>query len=441
MVLIPTYLALNKTISSGLTFNGKLKFYHSPLKILAKLLPFSKIALVFEAPNLYCGLVVAVLCLIYFFKKNHTLRSRVIFISLAIFTYLSLNFNLFDFIWHGFHFPNQLPARQSFIVIFAMISLAFSVFIQIDRERKNIANILTFILIVGICANSIYTLSNQTWKSNVKNYTVYDADMEYITKKYKSDDYFYRMEFLTPSYNLGQRYGYNGIGYYSSTMSANTYNFFEKIGMEIYALRVSTEYVPSNILNAIFGVKYFFKTEDDLDQKLFLYEKEVLDKVTVYENPYALPLAFSVDTSVLDLDMNPNSDLQNEMLRHMIGDRSSSKYYNEKDFARAIGILKNNSLDITSFSKTDITGIIDNSKDSILYTSIPNDGGWSAFVDGKKTEIVTIFDYLCGIPLTEGKHTIRLVYTPPGVELGTLISLMSIVFFFIYTYRIKKLQK
>ena len=87
MVLIPTYLALNKTISSGLTFNGKLKFYHSPLKILAKLLPFSKIALVFEAPNLYCGLVVAVLCLIYFFKKNHTLRSRVIFISLAIFTF------------------------------------------------------------------------------------------------------------------------------------------------------------------------------------------------------------------------------------------------------------------------------------------------------------------------------------------------------------------
>src|SRR5699024_834099 len=134
-----------------------------------------------------------------------------------------------------------------------------------------------------------------------------------------------------------------------------------------------------------------------------------LDKVTVYENPYVLPLAFSEDPSVLDLDMNSNSDLQNEMLRHMIGDKSSSTYSNEKDFARAINKLKDNSLDITSFSKTDITGIIDNSKDSILYSSIPDDGGWSAYVDGKKTEIVTIFDYLCGIPLTEGKHTVRLV--------------------------------
>lgn len=441
VVLIPTYLVLNKTISSTLTFNGDLKFYHSPLKLLVKLLPFSKISLAFEAPNLYCGFIVVILCLIYFFKKDNSLRSRVIFISIVVFSYLSLNFNLLDFIWHGFHFPNQLPARQSFILIFAMISLGFSVFIQIERDRKVIANIITVILIIGISANSVYTLSTQTWKGSVDRYTIYDEDMGNITNKYNSEEHFYRMEFLTPAYNLGQRYGYNGIGYYSSTMSANAYNFFENIGMDIYARRVSTKYVPSNILNAIFGVKYLFETEDDWDKNLFIYEKEHFDKITLYENPYALPIAFSVDPSVLDLDMNQASDLQNEILKHMIGDKSGNTYSNEEDFAKAINKLKDNSLEITSFSETDITGTIDNSKDSILYTSIPNDGGWSAYVDGKKTELLTVFDYLCSIPLTEGKHTIRLVYRTPGIKLGSVISFISIIGFLIYSYSIKKMQQ
>ena len=442
IVLIPTYLALKRTIASNLTFNGGLEFYHTPIEILAKLLPFSKISLAFEAPNLYCGLVIVLLCLLYIFKRNNTLRSRVVFITLAVFAYLSLNFNIFDFIWHGFHFPNQLPARHSFIAIFAMISLAYSVFIDINK--KSIAYILAIILLIEISANSIYTISTQTWKGNAVKYTMHDSDMEYITEKYKDDgNNFHRMELLTPSYNAGLRYGYNGIGYYSSTMSANAYNFFENIGMEIYAKRVSSKYVSSNILNSIFGIKYLVDIDGTYDNSLFIKEIELLDKATVYENPYSLPLAFVVDQSVLDVDMSNEYalDLQDEILKHMLGDESSKNYTNESDFADAIYKLRENSLQITSFSETDITGTVTNNKDGILYTSIPNDGGWSIFVDGKETEVLTIFDYLCGIRLSEGKHTVRLVYKTPGIKLGSIISFISIGIFLIYNNKLNKLQK
>lgn len=264
---------------------------------------------------------------------------------------------------------------------------------------------------------------------------MYDDEMEYITGKYNDKgNQFYRMELLTPSYNGGQRYGYNGIGYYSSTMSANAYNFFEKIGMEIYAKRVSTKYVSSNILNSIFSVRYLIDIDESYDDSLFIKEIESLDKITIYENPYSLPLAFVVDQSVLDVDMNNQSsrDLQNEIFKHMLGDKDSNNYSNENNFAEAIYRLRENSLQITSFSETKISGTIDSSEDGILYTSIPNDGGWRIFVDDKETEVLTVFDYLCGIKLPKGEHRIRLVYRAPGTSLGGIISLISLVIFFIY---------
>ncbi len=38
---------------------------------------------------------------------------------------MSFNINVLDFIWHGMHFPNQLPYRNSFVYIFLVLSMAY----------------------------------------------------------------------------------------------------------------------------------------------------------------------------------------------------------------------------------------------------------------------------------------------------------------------------
>lgn len=140
IVLIPTYLALGQTIASDLTFGGELRFYHSLGEILVKLLPFSKISLAFEAPNLYCGLITVFLFIAYLFQKNQTIRKRVIFITLFLFALLSFNLNILDFIWHGFHYPNQLPGRESFLAIFLMVSLAYVMFHKVQMNKRILGN-------------------------------------------------------------------------------------------------------------------------------------------------------------------------------------------------------------------------------------------------------------------------------------------------------------
>ena len=63
--------------------------------------------------------------------------------------------------------------------------------------------------------------------------------------------------------------------------------------------------------------------------------------------------------------------------------------------------------------------------ESFLFTSIPADEGWRVLVDGQEVETVKVFDYLLGIPLTAGEHTVELCYTAPGFRTGLGISLAS----------------
>ncbi|MCK9350692.1 MAG: YfhO family protein, partial [Clostridiales bacterium] len=52
-------------------------------------------------------------------------------------SYFSFNLNILDYLWHGFHFPNQLPARQSFLFIFVLLTFG------ITRAEKPIGVIST----------------------------------------------------------------------------------------------------------------------------------------------------------------------------------------------------------------------------------------------------------------------------------------------------------
>ena len=56
--------------------------------------------------------------------------------------------------------------------------------------------------------------------------------------------------------NGGLMYGYNGISYYSSTMSKEAYDFFGRMGLPIYAKNVSTRYTSTPELDAFFSVRY-----------------------------------------------------------------------------------------------------------------------------------------------------------------------------------------
>lgn len=92
------------------------------------------------------------------------------------------------------------------------------------------------------------------------------------------------------------------------------------------------------------------------------------------------------------------------------------------------GELKADHLENTEFAANKISGTIDLASSKLLCLTIPYSKGWTAYVDGKKAEILRTNTMYSGIVLNKGKHVVELRYFTPGLKAGLLCTLMGVVF-------------
>ncbi len=95
----------------------------------------------------------------------------------------------------------------------------------------------------------------------------------------------------------------------------------------------------------------------------------------------------------------------------------------EEVFRRGYDILNAATLELTEFETTYIRGRISCNREGLLYTSIPQDGNWKAFVDGKEAEITLVGEAMVALDLTEGEHVVEFRYENRAFETGLWISL------------------
>ncbi len=118
----------------------------------------------------------------------------------------------------------------------------------------------------------------------------------------------------------------------------------------------------------------------------------------------------------------------------------------EQLFRQGYDILAASTLELTQFSNTLVEGTIYCNRDGLMYTSIPQDGNWTAYVDGKPAEITLVGGYtkqsaddpdklehvdgaMIGIKLEKGAHVVRFEYRNKAYELGLTVSLSCLTVF------------
>ena len=89
--------------------------------------------------------------------------------------------------------------------------------------------------------------------------------------------------------------------------------------------------------------------------------------------------------------------------------------------------LSDEQLEVTSYDATSLNGTVTAKEAGLLFLTIPYSEGWSAWVDGNKTEITPVNDALMAIKLDAGKHDIRIEYIPAGFKPGACITCASVV--------------
>ena len=117
--------------------------------------------------------------------------------------------------------------------------------------------------------------------------------------------------------------------------------------------------------------------------------------------------------------------------------------FDEQQWKKAYHILSQEQMQVTGYSSTEITGSIETENGGIMFTSVPYDNNWVAYVDGVETEIIPLWnDTFVALDLEPGVHEIRLEYHQKGVVTGVVVSLLSIGMFamLIIMERRKKLQ-
>lgn len=567
-LLIPEYFALTLTVSGDMNFPKNLNRYFSVLEMISRQLMLVEPA-IFSAhePNIYSGMLVFLLVPLYALNPKLNIREKAGKFVLIFLFYISFNLNILNYIWHGFHFPNSLPCRQSFIFNFLLLTMAFEGLRSIRMyNTKDITRILggvvlLFLLIEHLMADEEYPyyvvyisllfvclyavalglyrnkafpktaaiciffgvviieafVNTEETSVNTTGRTSYVQDNAAIKtvldKAAESNSSFYRVEKLKRrTKNDASWHHYAGVSIFSSTANAGFGDLLANLGCE-KSTNSYSYYGSTPLTEAILSVKYVLSSElieDTPLRKLFTWQ----DTAYLYENQYTLPIGFlipdtmeelwadnannpfSVQNSFADLAANVSPlfvpvnhtvtgntiDIYPEQEEHVylyvtsdcedfsatftaadgtqyknplslssvrdmyimdLGvcpagshiafsangkDTISGYVYSLKqsNFEAFYQTLSARALQVTSFDDTHITATITAEKDSVLFTSILYEKGWTVKIDGKKTPVTAFKDALVSVPVTAGAHELEFSYTPYGLPVGIIITLVSL---------------
>ena len=127
-MVIPTYLILRHSSATGDTFPKDFKLTGDLFDFLGRFMVSANPNIRDGMANVPCGAIVVLLVPLFFTARKETgitLRHKIGYGVLLFIMYMSFTNRALNFIWHGFHFPNQIPYRQSFIMCFLLVNIAF----------------------------------------------------------------------------------------------------------------------------------------------------------------------------------------------------------------------------------------------------------------------------------------------------------------------------
>lgn len=350
VMLLPTWMSMQSTYYISADMPEKTELYNDLLDILNQMLPNAELTYREGLPNLYCGMFVVILLVFYWISRTIPLREKLLNGAFLVFLIFSLNINKLDFIWHGFHFPNQLPYRYTFMICFLLIAMAYQVFQRVDEIRvnhlwillaagggyyllaqkiltehikdldlfvysglawlalyvailllykkgrlpKNLLLILTVILLTCEMASNTCTSIDQVGTTQRSNYYANEADIAKLVKKAEgTDDRFGRTE-MNDNYilNCPAMYHYKGISQFSSSLNANATALMEHIGVEGAPDKNRFNYNQTDpVTNAMLNIRYLIGKNLPIDDSDF---KQIAKSGNsrLYESIYPLSIGY-----------------------------------------------------------------------------------------------------------------------------------------------------
>lgn len=98
----------------------------------------------------------------------------------------------------------------------------------------------------------------------------------------------------------------------------------------------------------------------------------------------------------------------------------------EAVFTRMLDKLHQGTPSSLTVADDSLTAVITMKEDGVLFTSLPADPGWTAWLDGRKVTLETVNDAFLAIPAQAGEHTLEMRFCPKGFVPGLGLSLLTL---------------
>lgn len=457
VLLLPTFFQLTLTSAADDIFPKTLTNYFDLFDYITRHFTAAAPLIREGAPNLYSGIIVLILLPVYFMCRSIPLKEKLWNLAVLMILILSFNMNMLNFIWHGFHYPNQLPHRFSFVYIFLVLSMSYEAFKNLHEfSGKQIGNICLWVLGVVVISQKFEDLSigfhtvyvsaifiilyavaltrghsnntralrkalilvaaveitTNTIITSVKigsleGYSIRDGyasgkeTLQIRDEIYSiaaEDKGFYRLEVLPPkTTNDPALYNYPGLSIFSSTIAEKPVKMLENLGYHSNGINSYIYQGSTAILDSLFGIKYLIYRDLNIEEKLYK-QTAATGELTVFTNPYALPLGFQATNELKNFNSTGSNPLetQNLLMEAICGVKDLLIPIEQKQGTQDNLSFNNQGTKYYGFTRTDknkdstarIQFEIEEAEQVYLYYKAPYDMKGSGFitVNGKKVE-------------------------------------------------------
>jgi uncharacterized membrane protein YfhO len=346
----------------------------------------------------------------------------------------------------------------SFLMIYALILFFYN---------KRATNVLRLALLVVICVEAYMFTSLTSNKRQVLTVDAFHQPVGYNDNTVKvlaaiksKDKGFFRVEkdyssgiAIHKSYNDAEIQTYYGTPSYNQFNQKYYIRFLTETGIIKGNDELSTRWAPGlssrPLLQTVVGVKYYLRKNKPDNFLKSTYEPFCISgNVTALRNKYFLPLGFTYDKvisygdfkklSILEKDMvllkafvieNGEKDIQDF---DVLDTNNMKKDYTIKEYGGDVDRLRRETMILTEHNQNSIKGTIQVSEKKLLFFSIPYDEGWTITIDGKKLKPKLINIGFMGVIISPGNHKVELSFRPPFLVSGTLIMILSFIFYMLF---------
>ena len=353
-MFMPAMYALSYTASGEMNFPETWTSYFSILEMMSRSLMSVPVS-IFNAhePNVYCTVAIFLLIPLYCLSDKINGKEKIGKLMLVALMLISFNLNVPNYIWHGLHFPNSLPARESFIYIFLVITMgyeallhlrsfttrqiggcfagALALFLIIEEnyvkgeeypfqivyvsalflmfyfllalaynKKKMHKNIIVYLLCI-VCIAEATINSTHEDAYNVTGYSYYFKDNDAITEMLAEipDKDLYRVEKITrKTKNDAAWNNYHGVSIFSSTASSYFTDYLGFLGFE-KSTNAYSHYGYTPFTSALLSVRYVIGNSANLADKndFTLISSRKEESRYLYKVNTTLPFGFMIPTN------------------------------------------------------------------------------------------------------------------------------------------------